>query len=155
MSAGPQPIGVNPQAVNVNTWSISIDPGPVSNIELEADPDITGNGHTFTSGILIRTARKLRQATIYFLTYIDSSTSNMASHTDNMSPSKTCMTPTGGGEDDDSIKESYAGAKRRIASLEDQLSSLKEAVKKRKSYVTTFIPCTRYLHHTIVTLSPT
>lgn len=72
----------------------------------------------------------------------------MASHTDNMPPASR-------EEDDDSITENYAGAKRRIASLEDQLSNLKEAVIKRKLYVTTLILCTRYLYHIIVTLSPT
>lgn len=47
--------------------------------------------------------------------------------------------PTSGDEDDDSIAATHAGAKRRIAHLEDQLSSLKEAVTKRKWYVIHYI----------------
>lgn len=43
--------------------------------------------------------------------------------------------PAGGDEDDDSIAAVHAGAKRCIAYLEDQLSSLKEAMTKRKWYV--------------------
>lgn len=55
----------------------------------------------------------------------------------NFSPSG--APPTDGEEDNDSLTAIHAGAKRRIASLEDQLASLQEAVTKRKSYVTQFI----------------
>lgn len=48
------------------------------------------------------------------------------------------ITPTSADEDDDSITAIHAGAKRRIAFLEDQLSALKESVVKRKWYVARF-----------------
>lgn len=55
----------------------------------------------------------------------------MASQT----PADDLIRANGGDDDDDSTAATYAGAKRRIASLEDQLSSIKESVTKRKSYV--------------------
>lgn len=44
--------------------------------------------------------------------------------------------PIDGEEDDEPLTAIHAGAKRRIAMLEDQLANLQEAVTKRKSYVT-------------------
>lgn len=56
----------------------------------------------------------------------------------NDNPPANQTAPASGDEDDDSITAIHASAKRRIASLEDQLSNLKEAVTKRKWYVALF-----------------
>lgn len=40
-----------------------------------------------------------------------------------------------GGDNADSLRATYAGAKRRIANLEQQLKTMQEAGTKRKSYV--------------------
>lgn len=40
-----------------------------------------------------------------------------------------------GDDNSDSLRATYAGAKRRIANLEQQLKTIQEAGAKRKSYV--------------------
>jgi len=49
-----------------------------------------------------------------------------------------CPSPTPEDLQDEQIAATYAGAKRRIAALEQQLRTLQEGGPKRKSYVSSF-----------------
>lgn len=51
---------------------------------------------------------------------------------------------------EDELRATYAGAKRRIAALEQQLQTLLEAGSKRKSYALMLCILTRFLIPTIV-----
>lgn len=45
--------------------------------------------------------------------------------------------PSANGDKDEELRATYAGAKRRIAALEQQLQAYAEVGNKRKSYVLT------------------